>query len=83
MGDQTKNLALTLSGDEALVLFEFLSRFSDESALRIEDPAEARVLWNLCCLLETQLVEPFREDYAELLERARQAVRDPDPEQAG
>jgi hypothetical protein len=83
MGDRTQNIKFTLSQDEALVLFEFLSRFSDDNALRIEDPAEARVLWDLCCLLEEQLAEPFREDYAELLERARAAVRDPGPEQAG
>ncbi len=83
MNDPTNNIALTLSRDEALVLFEFLSRFSDEEELRIEDQAENRVLWHLCCILEQQLVEPFREDYADCLARARHAVRDPDPEQAG
>jgi hypothetical protein len=40
--------------DEALVLFEFLSRFSDTDELRVEDQAEQRALSNLCCLLEKQ-----------------------------
>jgi hypothetical protein len=74
--DEIENVTLSLSQDEALVLFEFLSRISDASDLRIEDRAELRVLWDLCCMLESQLVQPFQEDYAELLDRAREAVRD-------
>lgn len=77
MSDKTKHVTLDLSEYEALVLFEFLSRFSNDKDLRIDDQAEARVLWDLCCVLETQLVEPLREDYSELLRKARNAVRDP------
>ncbi len=54
-----EKVTIELSSAEALVLFEFLSRFSDENKLEIEDQAEARVLWDMCCLLEKQLVEPF------------------------
>lgn len=68
---------ISLNKDEALVLFEFLSRFSEsDSKLTIEDQAEERVLWNLCCDLEKILVEPFQENCDELLNQARERVRD-------
>jgi hypothetical protein len=62
---------LELTADEALVLFEFLSRYSDSNSLSLVDQAEQRALWNLCCLLESQLVEPFRPDYDALVSAAR------------
>lgn len=74
MGDSVR---LELTADEALVLFEFLSRYSDSNILAIEDQAEQRALWNLLCLLEKQLVEPFRPDYSQLLQQARDRLRDP------
>ncbi len=68
---------ISLTKDEALVLFEFLTRFSEsDSELTIEDQAEERVLWNLCCDLEKILVESFKESYGELLNQAREKVRD-------
>lgn len=33
-------------------------------------PAEERVLWDICSQLESILVEPFNENYAELLVKA-------------
>ena len=71
-----EKVTIELSSAEALVFFEFLSRFSNDDQLEIEDQAEARVLWNICCLLEKQLVEPFMQDYDQLLKRARDDVRD-------
>jgi hypothetical protein len=70
-------VSIELTPAVALVLFEFLSRFSNEDVLRLEDQAEERVLWDLCASLESVLVEPFAENYKELLERARVGVRDP------
>ena len=67
---------LQLTPDEALVLFEFLSRFSDTGSPAVEDQAEQGALWNLTCLLEEQLVEPFRPDYRALLLAARDRLRD-------
>ncbi len=68
---------ISLTKDESLVLFEFLSRFSqNDSKLTIEDQAEERVLWNLCCDLEKILVEPFQSNYGEILKEARDKVRD-------
>lgn len=74
---------LELSADEALVFFEFVSRFTDSDQLSIADQAEARALWNLCGRLERQLSEPFSPRYSELLAEARGRLRDDDSEAAG
>ena len=71
-----EKIAVRLSRSEALVLFEFVSRFSESSTLSIADQAEERVLWDICCLLEKELVEPMKAEYAELLAEARKVVRD-------
>jgi hypothetical protein len=73
--DTPTGVDVRLTPDEALVLFGFLSRYSDSDQLRVEDQAEQRVLWNLCCLLEKQLVEPFKPNYMGLLKSARSRVR--------
>lgn len=67
---------LSLSRDEAIVVFEFLSRYTDTGKLVIEDQAEQRVLWDLCASLESELHEPISPDYEAHVERARAAVRD-------
>ncbi|MEH1102116.1 hypothetical protein [Micromonospora sp. CPCC 205561] len=72
-------VVLRLTRDEALVLFEWLYRTdaaTDDFADLVEDQAEQRVLWNLTCLLERELVEPFSPRYTELVERARARLRD-------
>jgi hypothetical protein len=67
---------LRLTKEEAIVLFEMLSRFSENDSLEIEDQSEQRVLWNLCASLEAVLVEPFDKNYASILENARAMLRD-------
>ncbi len=76
MTSDQPQVTIALSRHEAVVLFEFLSRFSDRVELRIDDRAEERVLWTMCCALEEELVEPFRDDYDTVLEQARDEVRD-------
>ena len=71
-----ESISLRLDKHQALVLFELLWRHSETERLSIEDPAEERVLWDLCADLERQLVEPFEPDYRDLLEEARAKVRD-------
>jgi hypothetical protein len=56
----TPNVEISLTADEALVLFECLSRFSDSGALSIVDQAEERALWNLCALFQKTLLPHFR-----------------------
>lgn len=72
------DIEIKLSKNEALVLFEFLSRYSEKDILGIEDQSEARVLWNLTALLEKVLVEPFQGTYLEMINSARNELRDED-----
>lgn len=70
-----RNVHLELSRDEAIVFFDWLTRFN-KSGSAFEDQAEQRVLWDLEALLESKLDEPFAPNYGELLARARSSVRD-------
>jgi hypothetical protein len=65
-----------LSQAEALVLFEFCSRFTQQGSLTIEDKAESRVLWDLTAVLERMLAEALLPEYAERLMEAREKLRD-------
>lgn len=74
--NDTSEVQISLTADEALVLFEFLSRFEESNELTIVDQAEERALSNLLGPLQKQLVSPFQEDYAEQLRQARNRLRD-------
>jgi hypothetical protein len=67
-------VTVTLSNDEALVLFEFLSRGACRELPK--DPAEERVLSDLECMLEARIDVAFRPDYGVLVEQARERLRD-------
>lgn len=73
--------SVRITPDEALVLFELLTRWSDDngegdtpSADCFQTTAEPAVLSRLLGSLERQLVTPFRADYAERLRDARQRL---------
>jgi hypothetical protein len=68
-------VTLNLSADEAVVLFELLSRFEQDGRLDIADAAEGEVLSGLLAQLERRLVAPFDDRYAEMLRGARDRVR--------
>ncbi len=68
--DQT---VLKLNADESLVLFEFLSAFTQGDEAGPLSP-ELVVLNGMLCDLERQLSAPLAADYAERLEAARQAI---------
>ena len=70
------DVEIKLSKDEALVLFDFLSRFSDTDKRTIIDQSEERALWNLTCIFEKILVEPFSKDWLSIIENARSRLRD-------
>jgi hypothetical protein len=60
---------------EAIVLLEQLSRFSEGGELIALHEAEKRVLWDLCCLLESSVGhEAFGADWPEVLAKARASV---------
>jgi hypothetical protein len=64
-------IQLTLTHDQALVLFDWLARVDEHSDLPIEHDAEQRVLWELEAQLERSLVEPLQADYASAVAAAR------------
>lgn len=67
-----EDVTLSLTSDEALILFDLLHRWEDDE--RVSAPqhqAERVALWNLSALLESELVEPFDPRYAELVSAAR------------
>ena len=73
-----KNVSLSLSDDEALVLFEWLSKFNgEEHPSLFQDQAEQRVLWDLEAVLEEVISVTFDKDYINILSKARENIRDP------
>lgn len=74
--DTQEDVVIQLKREEAIVLFEFVSRFTESGTLTIEDQSEARILWNVCCDLEKALPESFLTDWLALLKQAQLAVRD-------
>lgn len=76
MTDQQK-INLTVTKNEALVLFEFLARFNQTVHPDIfEDQAEQKTLWILEGQLEKQLVDLIRPDYKDIINEARNKIRD-------
>ena len=73
-----ESLSINLMKDEALVLFEFLSRFSETDKLSIEHQSEERALWNLAYIFEKELSEPFDKKYGDILSQARERLKDND-----
>ena len=71
-------VSVTLSPDEALVLFEVLHRWEDSGFYERADlrPGELSALWAISGRLESLLVEPFEENYGDLLDQARQRLKD-------
>lgn len=80
MGDcdnmKDEMICLELSREEAIVFFEWLSRFNKAEYTGFEDQAEQRVLWDIEASLESTLDELFESNYEDLLARARSTVRD-------
>lgn len=73
-------VVIRLDGNEAVVLFELLSRWaaSENSATPtsecFKNSAEGAVLLGLLAELEKQLVAPFKSDYQHILQKARYAL---------
>jgi hypothetical protein len=68
-------VAVTLTSDEALVLFELLHRWEDSGEIdTVLMPGEQTALWALSGRLESILVEPFEGNYRERVNYARQRL---------
>jgi hypothetical protein len=67
-------MKLELTDDQALVLFEWLSRIDESEAMSYEHDAERQVLWAVHGQLEKALAQPFRQEYKSLLDGARSRI---------
>jgi len=72
--EMIEGVSITLERHVALVLFEFLSRFSDTDEFVAVDRADQVAIWTLTASLESILVEQFDPKYEELLKHARRRV---------
>lgn len=73
------DVTITLSQDEALVLFDFLQREIDAvNGSRLvpatEHEGELWALNGLNCLLERELAAPFKHDYDQILQQSRASL---------
>jgi hypothetical protein len=73
---RSKGVKIELTSDEALVLYDWLTRFNQRADTGLADKAEERVLFDLEAMLEKALVAPLQSDYPALLAQARSNVRD-------
>ncbi len=75
--NENKNIAITFSEEEALVLLEWLRNFNEEERPTLfQDQAEQRVLWDMEAELEKVVSATFDNNYQEILSKARQKIRD-------
>ena len=65
------SIEISLSEDQALVLFELLARFQDTNVLGLKNNAEFLALSEISAQLEKALVQPLRSNYAHLLAEAQ------------
>ena len=74
---EKKEISLKLTKDEALILFEFVSRFNENDNKEIfNDQAEEKIFWVIEGQLEKILVEPFIPNYQNIIQEARSRIRD-------
>ena len=67
---------ITLTRDEALVLADYLHRWSETGDQKFVDEAEWQVLNNLLCLLEgADDGAAFSQEYSEQVDAARKRLR--------
>lgn len=75
--EQKNMICLNLNNDEALILFDWLSRFNEgEHTSLFQDQAEERVLFDLEAILEKSMNEILAKDYKKQLMKARDRIRD-------
>ena len=74
------DIKISLSQDEALILFALLLRLNESEVLKsnklLAHQSEQRVLWDMEADLEKIITEPFKSNYITLLNEARERVKD-------
>jgi hypothetical protein len=75
--EKIDSIVIELSKEEAIVLLEWLSWFNGkENSTSFQDQSEERVLWDLEVSLEKVVSKTFDANYAKILSKARDKVRD-------
>lgn len=72
----SESVNITLSHDEALVLFEFFARFDESDDFMLRNTAEYLAFSKISAQLDKSLIEPFNPDYGALLKAARDRLAD-------
>jgi hypothetical protein len=70
----SEDIHLSLSHDEALVLFGFFARFNDDDGFALRHNAEFVAFMKISAQIDKSLVEPFKLEYLDLLQAARERV---------
>jgi hypothetical protein len=77
MDHAASDVVIRLTHDEALVLFGLLHQWEGQDRVtQPEHHADQIALWNLCCLLEQELTEPFDPACDRLISEARTRLAD-------
>ena len=74
--EKKNNIVLVLKKEEALVLFDWISRFNESSNNEFEDSSEERLFWDMEALLEKSIPQVLSDSYKEILTKARDKIRD-------
>ena len=69
------DLSFTLTKSESLVFFDWLGRYNSKDEYDgFEHPSEQQLLFNFEACLESELAEPFKSDYCQIVDLARNKV---------
>ena len=75
--NENKNITITFSEEEALVLLDWLHNFNEEEHPTLfQDQAEQRILWDIEAVLEKVVLVTFDSNYQDILSKARRKIRD-------
>ena len=69
---KSNDYIIKLNNYEVLVFFDWLVKFAENN--EINDEAEQKILYDLECLLESTLEEPFMENYKNLIHIAKKSI---------
>ena len=69
---KSNDYIIKLNNYEVLVFFDWLVKFVENN--EINDEAEQKILYDLECLLESTLEEPFMENYKNLIHIAKKSI---------
>ncbi len=71
---ESNEIALKISEDIAIVLFEFFDRFGDKGRLYFVHPAEYLALMKISAQIDKSTSAMFESNYRKLLEKARERI---------